>query len=179
MKEYVSFDIDYWLSIKENSLLNNKGKMFSKTDLEHILDKRRSHNLFTENTLKEHNSKDEDFLENIIEERRRFLVGEIKKLDFFQKVRLRISQELKYRIDYDIIYHKNLIYELDLWPRGYNSMIEKRRIHLEKIQNTLEQEKRREETNFWTDILTVTRDLRTLLREYVELMIRKRIVQNK
>jgi len=179
MKEYLPFDINYWLSIKENSLLNNKGKTSSEIDLENILENRQPHNSFTENALKKHNSKDEDLLETIIEERRKFLVKSIGQLDFFHQERIHINSELKYKIDYAIMYYNNLIYDLDLWPRGYNSMIEKRRIHLEKICNTLEQEKRQEKTNCWSDIITVTRDLRVLLKEYVELMIRKRIVQNK
>lgn len=175
MKDYVPFDIYYWLRLLRNLKIDYSMKSHSALPLDERLSKQKE--LFSIEPTIENNPQEDDLLENIIEEKRIFFGKEINKLDLFQKYRLQINFELKYWIDYAIMSYRSLIYNLDLWPRGYNSMIEKRRIHLERICNTLEQEKRREITSCWKDMLTVTRDLRAILREYMELSIRKRIVR--
>ena len=201
MKEYIPFDIDYWKKLVKNSLLvniKNQNNTPSEQNLEHILKDKRieksmliksineninnkitNKNLISNNNSKNIDVNNKDFLENIIEERRRFLVREISQLDFFIKEREKISYDINYNIDYAILCYSELIGELDFWKRGYNSGVEKRRMHLEKLCSTLENEKRQEEISRWRDILSVTRDTRILLKEYMELMIRRRIIQNK
>jgi len=180
MKEYVPFNVNYLIRFSKLKNISSDIAKNIQTDitLDEVLNRQMNESSL-KRSEKENNPEKEDFLETIINERRRFLVGAIKQLGFFHQERKRISDELKYKIDYATTYYKNLLYELDFWPRGYNSMVENRRIHLEKIHNNLEQEKRQEETSCWRDILNVSRDMRSLLREYMELMIRRRIVQNK
>jgi len=185
MKEYVPFDISYWLRISNNSYASASIPVItpiislSDITLEKVVESKYSQQqtsrLSSSRPCQE--KENEDLLESIIEDRRSFLANSIKQLDAFQKERIRLSSYLKYRIEYYVSYHKTLIYELDFWERGGNSMVEKRRMHLEKISVALRQEKRQEEISCWRDIVMVSKDIRILLKEYIELSIKKRVLQ--
>ena len=177
MKEYVTFDISYWHRISKDLPPMIMGKKSSDISLDNKLEDRSLAIPSLDKPVDGNDSAKGNFLEEIIGERLNFLSSSISQLEFLHYERIRVSNKIKLRIEYSIMYYKYLIYELDLWPRGYNSVIEKRRIHLERIRNLLGQEKRKEITACWSDILNVTRDLRIVLKEYIELHIRKRIVQ--
>lgn len=177
MKEYIPFDLSYWLKLSKGLSLNKQEEKQPEITLDNFLEARQPSVSKLESLSATNDPENADILESIIEDKRRFLAGLIEQFHFFYQKRIQISIRLHHSIEYSIMYYKYLAYGLNLWPRGYNSAVEKRHIHLEKIRNILEQEKRREDTACWRDLLAVSRDLKTLLKEYMELLIRKRIIQ--
>lgn len=176
MKEYVPFDPNYWFSLTGGWKHTSVQKKIDSSELEKAL-KRITQDEPIKPALKTvSHSQSGDLLESILEARGAFLSQEIGKLKELQGRRIDLSQSIQESIEYALTYHKNIIYELDLWPRGSNSAVEKRRIHLERIRDGLNQEKRREAVSVWKDVFSVNRDLRMVMKEYVELMVRKRLI---
>lgn len=168
MKKYVLIDNRYWQYIAKPQVPVSQRESFYSAVPTDFLDYLRP---------PPPAEKEADVLESILEERSRFLAGSISQFSFFHKERLRISRNLQDKLDYDIAQNQSLIFELDFWPLGTESIVESRRSQLENIQTSLEQEKRREEVSCWNDLLKVAQDVQSVLREYVELQIRTKLLQ--
>ena len=165
MKNYVPVDVSYWTKTSKQGSQNSHNK----------------------NSLIIHNSslpeyKEDGLLEILIGERERFLEGAINQLNQFSQERKHIDNLNVDDIENKIVYLNNRILDLQFWPMGMHPgtslIVERRRSELEKSIERLEQEKRREKTACWNDLLKVTKDIHVLVKEYVELMIRKHIVLN-
>ena len=111
-------------------------------------------------------------------ERSDFFERSIEQLRVFQEERRRISDDINRSIDHSLFYLSSDLSMLDFLPRNASSVTENRRAHLEKLVAFLEQEKRKEKTIKWRDDFLVSRDLNSLLKEYVEHELRKRLIKD-
>ena len=134
MKEYVPFDPNYWFSVKGSwkSMAIKNARPYS--ELEESIESIVAIKPAQLDSKSNFDSQSGDLLESILEARGAFLSQEIGKLKELQSRRIDLSQSIQESIEYALTYHKNLIYELDFCPRGSNSAIESRRIHLERVR---------------------------------------------
>ena len=171
MKEYIPLDIDYLLKTVKDEKQSYKS-------LERVLENLNPNNSSISNP-EESSSKQssDDVLETILNKRKEFLSDSINQLNSFQQQRLQLSNHLQKSIEYYAMCQTNLILEIKSWNNGDNTAIDMRRGHLEKIRHQLQQEKRNESVQCWRDILKVDREIRELLKGYMELSIKERILK--
>ncbi len=125
------------------------------------------------------NSGDGDgFLDIVLSSKSKVLTDSISLFQDFRDERQKMSDLIRRDIEYSLMYLSMDISGLDFWPGGVNSAADSRRIHLERLSRDLEQERWREEKDCWNDMLSVSRSLHDLLKEYADLEIRKRIIND-
>lgn len=82
-----------------------------------------------------------------------------------------------YQIDYQIRECAFSLAEFNSWGVGYNTGVDKKRNHLERMLNDLRKERRATELRCWEDIVALRKDMREALTEYKEIVRRGEMLQ--
>jgi hypothetical protein len=82
-----------------------------------------------------------------------------------------------YQIDYQIRECASSLAEFRHWGLGYNTGVDKKRNHLERMLADLRKERRATELRCWEDIVALRKDLRDTLTEYKDIIRRGRMLQ--
>ena len=77
-----------------------------------------------------------------------------------------------YQIDYQIRECAFSLSEFHSWGIGYNTGVDKKRNHLERMLNDLRKERRATELRCWEDIVALRKDMREALTEYKDILRR-------
>ena len=110
-----------------------------------------------------------------------------EKLDYLRDTVGQISAEITtrheftnkflYQIDYQIRECAFSLSEFRFWGIGYNTGVDKKRNHLERMLSDLRKERRATELRCWEDIVSLRKDLRDTLSEYKDILRRGRILE--
>lgn len=87
------------------------------------------------------------------------------------------ADKFLYQIDYQIRECASSLSEFDRWGLGYNTGVDKKRNHLERMLSDLRKERRATELRCWEDIVALRKDLRETLTEYKDIIRRGRMLQ--
>jgi len=82
-----------------------------------------------------------------------------------------------YQIDYQIRECAFSLAEFNSWGVGYNTGVDKKRNHLERMLNDLRKERRAAELRCWEDVVALRKDMREALAEYKEIVRRGEMLQ--
>jgi len=82
-----------------------------------------------------------------------------------------------YQIDYQIRECAFSLSEFNSWGIGYNTGVDKKRNHLERMLNDLRKERRATELRCWEDIVAIRKDMRETLTEYKGILRRGSMLQ--
>jgi hypothetical protein len=87
------------------------------------------------------------------------------------------ANKFLYQIDYQIRECASWLSEFNRWGLGYNTGVDKKRNHLERMLSDLRKERRATELRCWEDIVALRKDLRDTLTEYKDVIRRGRMLQ--
>ena len=87
------------------------------------------------------------------------------------------ADKFLYQIDYQIRECASSLSEFNCWGLGYNTGVDKKRNHLERMLSDLRKERRGTELRCWQDIVALRKDLRDTLSEYKNIIRRGRMLQ--
>jgi hypothetical protein len=87
------------------------------------------------------------------------------------------ANKFLYQIDYQIRECASSLSEFNRWGLGYNTGVDKKRNHLERMLSDLRKERRGTELRCWQDIVALRKDLRDTLNEYKDVIRRGRMLQ--
>jgi len=87
------------------------------------------------------------------------------------------ANKFLYQIDYQIRECASSLAEFNRWGLGYNTGVDKKRNHLERMLSDLRKERRATELRCWDDIVALRKDMRNTLSEYKDILRRGRLLQ--
>lgn len=162
--KYLLFNPHYWQTVGKNYDSLNSG-------LEYILniDKK------TFEVQKSRSSNNQ--IESLFKNRLGSLSREIQKIFDLLQERIRLNRHLNNRFDHAVLSYKDIQHNLDFWASNINQVVEQQRSNLDKICVGIEKERNKEERDCWQDFVSLSRDLRALLREYSELKIKNELLK--
>ena len=112
---------------------------------------------------------------DLLDERISILAGLIEQINALKASRSWITREAVKEIDEDLDLF--LLYHKEIAPAGHLSeFMDHRRIHIERSILRLKEHKRRHESRGWQDIISLEKELVTLLSEYKMLKALKEAV---
>jgi len=113
-----------------------------------------------------------DFIENRI----KALKGTIDQINKEIYLRFEMKNKFDYELEYQLSRAAFSLSQFKFWGLGYNTGVDVKRNMLERQLADFRKEKRRTELQCWEDIISLRKELRTVLDEYKMLKTRKELM---